>query len=255
MIDVVNTVNSPVIEIRVDKIWDDGTRHRTRPAARPARRHDLRLRHQVHVPADLVQIRNTCAVRARSQPYIRLADYIENPIGKTQVENERRHPVRPEARDHPHQHARTERAARRHRPPEPDPRQPRHRSATRSRSRWSVPAHPDRSSADGNEPAPYYDIVVQVDAGKDAVLDLTANRRTDEALGSRSPGSPSTTSTPATTSTSCSTTARTATTSPPRSSRQPVRPGGQALPLRLPDRVHPGAADTGPHHRRARWTR
>ena len=183
IIDVVNTNNPPTIEIRVDTIPPGTGSQRAGLAENaPAPSFDFDIKYTF--PPTLVQIKNTCPFSCPMRnPFIRLDDYIENPIGKTRdLQRQRRHPLRRRQRDHPDEHPRPRRAERQHRPAEPDARRTRTRRATRSWSSWSGSS--TRTRVLRRPGAVPYDFVLTADAGKDVVLDITANRRTDEALGS-----------------------------------------------------------------------
>ena len=185
IIDVVNTVNSPVIEIRVDKIWDDvddGPYTLPLDPAVPGTTLDFDIEYTF--PPTLVRIENLWPFGNASHPYIRLDGYIENPIGKTHVENlsgdilssAGAEIIRTNILELSAPHGDIGHQSPTHADPDPE-RNPIAVEMVRYQ-------HIQIEFCDGN-PAPCYkDIVVKVDAGKDAVLDLTANRRTDEALGS-----------------------------------------------------------------------
>ncbi len=87
IIDVVNSANAPLIDIRVTP--SPTTRRAPSPTLLEATGDDLRLRHRVPLPADRwcssrTRARSSCPVR---NPFIRLDDYIENPLGKTRITN------------------------------------------------------------------------------------------------------------------------------------------------------------------------
>ena len=170
VIDVVNTHDSPIIEIRVDMIFDDATPGPfTAPLSpvTPGPRFDFDLKY-TFAPT-LVRIENLLPFAPASpRPFIRLDGYIENPIGTTHIENASgdiltgpgAELIRTNVLELVASHGDVGRQG--------PPRNP----IAVELVRWQ-----DATGA-------YHDIVVKVDAGGDAVLDLTANRRTDETLGS-----------------------------------------------------------------------
>ena len=86
VIDVVDTLNSPVIDVRVDHINDDGADSTySTSAGNPPSTFDFNIKYTF--PPTLVQIENTWPSGNVSTPYIQLNNYIENPIGTTQIVN------------------------------------------------------------------------------------------------------------------------------------------------------------------------
>jgi hypothetical protein len=133
-------------------------------------------------PPTLVQIHNTCAFTCPvRQPFIRLDGYIENPLGETEIQNASgdilsgagHEVIRTNVLDldAPHGNIGFQTAT--------------HPSNDTGRNPIEVELvkyiHPDPEFCTGSAPC-LYDVVVTVDAGKDAVLDFTTFRRTDEAL-------------------------------------------------------------------------
>ena len=173
IIDVVNTNNPPTIEIRIDTIYD-GSHSGSLDPASAGTTFDFDIKYTF--PPTLVQIENFCASSCPTRnPFIRLDNYIENPIGTTHIENAsgdilsgpgaeiiRTNILELEALNGTIGQQSATHA-------EPDT------------TRNPIAAELVRWQDVGGT---YHPIVVKVDAGKDAVLDLTANRRTDEALGS-----------------------------------------------------------------------
>ena len=189
-IDVVNTLNSPLIEVRVDKIYDDGAptsyaSSDTLPLPSLGSTFDFDIEY-TFPPTDVL-IENLCSlVGCPNQPYIRLgdgpggfggapADYIENPIGNTYIENlsgdilsgPNAEIIRTNIIEILAPHGNIGYQSPTHANPDP----------VRNPIAVEIVRWQDVLGT-------YHDIVVKVDAGGDAVLDLTANRRTDEALGS-----------------------------------------------------------------------
>ena len=131
IIDVVNTDNPPLIDIRVDTSRaGTGSQHR-RPRRERARRRPFDFDITTRSRRRLVQIHNTCAFTC---PCARPV----HPARRLHREPDRRRPRSttpaatsspgPAQRDHPHQRPRPRRAARQHRLPEPDAPDPRHRA-------------------------------------------------------------------------------------------------------------------------------
>ena len=183
VIDVVNTNNPPVIEIRVDTIPPGtGVNTPSLDENAPAPSFDFDIRYKF--PPTLVQIRNTCAsICPVRQPFVRLDDYIENPLGKTELFNASgdilsgagKEIIRTNELDADAPHGNIGEQSPTH--AEPDlVRNPIMVELVRFK-------HPDPAFCPASAPC-LYDFKLTADAGKDVVLDITANRRTDEALGS-----------------------------------------------------------------------
>ena len=135
-------------------------------------------------PPTLVQIKNTCPFSCPTrQPFIRLDDYIENPIGKTEIFNASgdilsgagSEIIRTNILDLDAPNGNIGQQSPTHANPDPV-RNPIMVELIRFK-------HPDPAFCTGPAPC-LYDFVLTADAAKDVVLDITANRRTDEALGS-----------------------------------------------------------------------
>ena len=186
IIDVVNTDNPPRIDIRVDDIQDTpglgmnagGLLENTVGAT-----FDFDIKYKF--PLSLVQLKNTCAFSCAGQnPFIRLDDYIENPLGTTEINNASgdilsgpgSEIIRTNILDLDAPHGNIGQQSPTH--AEPDPvRNPIMVELVKYKN-------PDPAFCPGGAAPCVKDFVATVDAGKDVVLDLTANRRTDEALGS-----------------------------------------------------------------------
>ena len=187
IIDVVNTDNPPRIDIRVDNIPPGtGTNSPGLSSASPGASFDFDIKYKF--PPSWVQIRNTCAFSCPPQPFIRLDDYVENPIGKTEITNASgdilsgpgKEIIRTNTLIISAPHGNVGQQSPTH--AEPD--------TTRNpiaielvRFKHPDPAFCPQGGSGGLAPC-LYDFSLQVDAGGDVVMDLTANRRTDEALGS-----------------------------------------------------------------------
>jgi hypothetical protein len=180
----VNTANTPVVEIRVDSIpAGTGVNTPSLPEAGPATSFDFDV--QYTFPPTHVQIKNTCPFSCPTrQPFIRLDDYIENPIGKTEISNASGDILSGAGSeiirtnildlDAPNGHIGHQ--------------SPTHAEPDLVRNPIMVELirfkHPDPEFCGGAATPCLFDFMLTADAGKDVVLDLTANRRTDEALGS-----------------------------------------------------------------------
>ena len=186
IIDVVNTDNPPRIDIRVDDIQDTpgtGTNAGGLLENTVGATFDFDIKYKF--PPSLVQLKNTCAFSCAGQnPFIRLDDYIENPLGTTEINNASgdilsgpgSEIIRTNILDLDAPHGNIGQQSPTH--AEPDPvRNPIMVELVKYK-------HPDPAFCPGGAAPCVKDFVATVDAGKDVVLDLTANRRTDEALGS-----------------------------------------------------------------------
>ena len=135
-------------------------------------------------PPTLVQIKNTCPFSCPArQPFIRLDDYIENPIGKTEIFNASGDILSGTGSEIIRTNILDLDALNGH----IGHQSPTHANPDSVRNPIMVELirfkHPDPAFCTGSAPC-LYDFVLTADAGKDVVLDITANRRTDEALGS-----------------------------------------------------------------------
>jgi len=121
-IDVVNTLNPPVIDIRVQTI-KSGTGHSVSGLSPPAPGASFDVDIKYTFPPSLVLVQNTCAYTCPVRnPFIRLDNFIENPIGTTEVDNASGDilagPLGAVAtKVSPHQRTHAVRPAREHRPP------------------------------------------------------------------------------------------------------------------------------------------
>ncbi|MDQ0612685.1 hypothetical protein QF046_000326 [Microbacterium sp. W4I4] len=182
IIDVVNAQNPPRIDIRVDTIWDNGAAaNASLSEDDPNTTFDFDIEYTF--PPTYVQIHNTCAFTCPvRQPFIRLDDYIENPLGETEIFNASgdilsgsgHELIRTNVIDIDAPHGDIGHQSPTHQNPDP------------VRNPIEVELvhyiHPDPDFCAGSAPcdkAP----VVTLDAGWDVVVDLTYFRRTDTALG------------------------------------------------------------------------
>jgi hypothetical protein len=182
IIDVVNSQNPPRIDIRVDEIWDNGAAANGSLSENdPNTTFDFDIEYTF--PPSYVQIHNTCAFACPVRdPFIRLDDYIENPLGETEIFNASGDILSGAGHelirtnvidiDAPHGHIGHQ--------------SPTHANPDPVRNPIEIELvhyiHPDPDFCTGSAPcdkAP----VVTLDAGRDVVVDLTYFRRTDAALG------------------------------------------------------------------------
>ncbi len=176
-IDVVDTANSPLIDIRVDNIQDDGadvTYSSSSPdPGMPGSTFDFNIKYTF--PPTLVLIKNTIPFSGVTGPYIQLNSYIENPIGTTDIENSAGdikaggppHPSTAIIRTNVLVLNAPQGSIGARGPPEP--------TGTRNPISVELVRYEDVNST-------IHDPVVMVDAGKDVVLDLTADDRADSSV-------------------------------------------------------------------------
>ena len=188
IIDVVNTDNPPRIDIRVDHIPAGAVGNSpSGSVGTPGTTFTFDIKYKF--PPSLVQLKNTCPFSCPvRQPFIRMDDYIENPIGKTEIFNASgdilsgpgSEIIRTNILDIDALHGNVGFQS------------PTHAEPDSSRNPVMVelvkfkhpdPAYCPQGGTGGSAPCTY-DFLITVDAAQDVVMDLTANRRTDEALGS-----------------------------------------------------------------------
>ena len=184
VIDVVNTSNSPLIDIRVDHI-PPGTGTNTGGLGEnsPAPSFDFDIFYKF--PPSLVQVQNSCPFTCPARnPFIRLDGYIENPIGRTEISNASgdilsgpgREIIRTNILDLDAPHGNIGFQSALH-VPNDTARNPIAVELVRFK-------HGDPEICPGGASSCLFEVQLTVDAGKDAVLDITTNRRTDDPIGS-----------------------------------------------------------------------